>query len=860
MIYADVILPIPTGTYTYSVPEELAGQVAPGKRVEVPLGKSKVHIGVIARIHSVNPSATVLKSIRKVLDSEVFITQLQINLWQWMATYYMTPVGEVYRQLVPLFFRAYSAEPQMIIGIKVVDQTLAHPQGLAAAQQALKKCKSQLAALEKLVENLRSDTPLNSSQCSVLSDDDTLEEGDDTLLQSNNTLSQSNDTLLQGNNTLSQSNNALLQSDNTSPSLGNQLSKDDKRLAQGGDLFLPISKSEAVKSLGVSALAISQLCEKGYIEQLKISPYASLAPLKKKIYNHLCSNQLDSSSEKSINFFQANIPLDTLQEELLNSSKESEAELQNPPTNLAEKVMEGLAEKPVVLLHQQDYKIDNKGQFYNSLIQKQKAQGKLTIIIAPDNFAAEKTFNCINNAIDTENLASKYTTILYTGRTSQGKRGDIFFAAAQDQLEVVVGTRIALFLPYKSEKIGLIIVEQEENFAYKQAESSPRYNGRDMAIVIGQMSHAGVLLQSETPSMESYMMAQGGKWSYLTLEPKEPLKEPKFMILDRGKDLVSKYLLRRLEEVTAQGKQAIVFQNRRGFSQYTQCEQCHYTPMCPNCSVSLTFHKNQNALMCHYCGHTKAMVQKCPECGSITLKQSGIGTQRLEEKLQELLPNRKISRLDFDNTRRSGAFQEIAYDFANNKSDILVGTKLMINGLDFSNVALVCIANADIMFSSSDFRGAEHAFALLTQLTNRVSDAQGEVIIQTSQQNNPIIHQVTAHATHLFYDTELKQRQELNYPPSVRMMIISLTSNDIQLLKEAAARCDSMLRPTFGSRLSPFFEPSVYKIAGRYTLQQMLRIERTRSSTKAKEILAANIAALKQRFPHVSIHVDVDPS
>lgn len=731
MIYADIILPIPTPSYTYGVPQELQGEVAVGKRVEVPLGKSKVHLGVIARLHTVNPSTGIVKNIRKVIDTEPFIDQLQIDLWQWMATYYMTPVGEVYRQMVPSFFRSFSSEPQMVMGLKLVDSALVSQQGVDGAAQELKKCKSQLAALEKFIETLPHDNPM-----------------------------------------------------------------------------LPISRSRVVGEFGISASIVAQLCQKGYLEQVKMSPY---------------------SPTKAV-------------------------EQAPAPHPLAAKIERQLHEKPVVLLHQKDVKIDNKSEFYNSLIDTQKALGKITIILTPDNFSANNTFQAINNASN-----GSHNTAIYTSRTSTGKKSDTFFAVAQGQLDVVVGTRTALFLPYKTDKIGVIVVEQEENFAYKQAESSPRYNGRDMAIVMGQMSHAGVVLQSEIPSMESYMMARGGKWGYLFLDSEAERERPKFMILDRGKELVSKYLLRRLEEVTAQGKQAIVFQNRRGFSQYTECEQCYYTPQCPNCSVSLTYHKNQNALLCHYCGHTSPMLERCPACGSPALRQSGIGTQRLEETLQTLLPDRKVNRLDFDNTRRSGAFQEIAYDFSSNKSDIMVGTKLMINGLDFSNVALVCIANADIMFSSSDFRSAERAFGLLTQLSNRVMASQGEVIIQTSKQNHPIINQVINQATDLFYDTELRQRQELNYPPSVRMMVIALSSNDIQVLKQATTKCDSMLRPTFGARLSPFFEPSVYKIAGRYTLHQMLRIERTRSSSKAKEILAANIAALRQQFPKLSIYVDVDP-
>lgn len=734
MIYADIILPIPIATYTYGVADEMVAEVAVGKRVEVPLGKSKVHIGIIARIHSVNPSAGVVKNIRKVIDTEAFIDQLQIDIWLWMAQYYMTPPGEVYRQLVPSFFRTYSSGPQSIVGLKLVDPNLTSISGRSQAQEDLKKCKSQLAALEKFIENIPPDAPLT-----------------------------------------------------------------------------PVSRSEVLASLQISSSTIVQLCKKGYLEQVKISPYAPLPGIEKV---------------------------------------ERKA-----PHPLEETITNQLQQKPVLLVHQQSHHIEHKGQLYRSLIESQKAQGKVTVILTPDNFSAGNTFDAIDNATNSD----KNRLALYTSRTSQGRRSDIFFAVAQGHLDVVVGTRVALFLPYKTDKIGLIIVEQEENFAYKQSESSPRYNGRDMAVVMGQMSHAAVILQSETPSMESYMMARGGKWGYLKLTSNEPSSGPKFMVLDRGKDLVSKYLINRLEEVTAQGKQAIVFQNRRGFSQYTECEQCYYTPQCPNCSVSLTYHKSQNALMCHYCGHATAMVEKCPSCGSLALRQSGIGTQRLEEKLQEQLPTRRVSRLDFDNTRRTGAFQEIAYDFASNKSDIMVGTKLMLNGLDFSNVALVCIANADIMFSSSDFRGGERAFALLTQLSNRVMAPQGEVIIQTSKQNSPIINQAINQATDLFYDTELRQRQELNYPPSVRMMIIALNSNDIQLLKQAAARCDAMLRPTFGSRLSPFFEPSVYKIACRYTLHQMLRIERTRSSVKAKEILGATIASLRQQFGKITIYVDVDP-
>lgn len=770
-LYADVILPVATGSYTYLVPQGLVERIEVGRRVEVPLGRSAVHIGVVAALHGVAPGSGVVKAVRAVLDEVRVVSDVQLELWQWMSAYYMTPIGEVYRRLMIGTMRqntdVVSTTEYIVMNAELFVAGHCDADSCNDAMQGvfveLKRSRGQLAALNALCE-----------------------------------------------------------------------------LARSG--VFSVTKGDFMELSGASGGVIAALALRGIISLEHRNAYLSdVAPVGRASVQGL--GELSSALAPESAY--------------------------GPRHIYARRVEEAFTEHDVVLLHLNGIQGD-KIEFYASEILRAKSRGGQVLILVPDLYGAQVMARDLTAYFSTldSSLASGVRIVECHAKVSAGRRAQDYLRMvyAPESVDVIIGTRVALFLPYRADLLSLIAVEQEENFAYKQSDSSPRYNGRDMAILLAQMAHSKVLLSSEAPSMESYYSAHNlARWGYISCSGSNEVPEvgsrAKFMVLERGKGLISTYLARRIGEVVDSGRQVLVFQNRRGFAGNVECGECFYSPACPNCSVQLTYHKSQQILRCHYCGYTRPFVSVCERCSSPSMRYNGIGTQRIEEQLQQMFPLYSVSRLDFDSASSAGSFAEIAYNFANNRSDILVGTKMMINGLDFSNVALVSIVNADNLLSSADFRASERAYALLTQLAGRLgaSVEDGEVVIQTSRTRDPLIGRVVSGAHDDFYTQELEQRSQMFYPPFVRMLMIIISHGESSVAEAAAVRMDELLRPIFGNRLSPAFEPMIARMGGRFYLHIMLRIERTRSVTKAKEILATSVASVRQQFPKVHLHVDVDP-
>lgn len=792
-VYADVVLPVATGSYTYLVPEVMVveGVIGVGLRVEVPLGKTSVHVGVVLRLHDVAPGSGVVKSIRAVLDAEPLVTPLQLELWSWMAEYYMTPLGEVYRRLMPSAVREERVGPRMVdyLGLALtVPLTASSP---ISQDDSSKEISKQQAWDSWLAELGRSRAQLAALQ-------------------------------------------ALREA------LQAQFLQTGGAVHSCGDICgLVVPKREFMEQYGVKAAVIGALVERGMVVVEKRAAFLGGS-----------SGAVQWGGVGELSDENASMVYDQMQEH------------------------------SVVLLHHLSLP-SGKVQFYLQLARALFGEpqsgvhgGIQLLILWPDLYSARAFAMELADAVGRQGVRGVRITECHA-KVSTGRRAQDYYRMAHQavssssssgngEVEIIVGTRAALFVPYSKGRLAMVAVEQEENFAYRQSESSPRYNGRDMAILLGQFAQAKVLLTSEAPSLESYHSATTlDSWGCITaasVSTPTSVSGARFMVLERGKGMISSYLERRIGEVTAAGHQVLVFQNRRGFAGNVECSECFYSPECPNCSVQLTYHKQQQVLRCHYCGHARPFVSSCERCNSHSMRYNGVGTQRVEELLQERFPLLSISRLDFDTASSGGSFAEIAYDFANNRSDILVGTKMMINGLDFSNVGLVSIVNADNLLSGTDFRASERAFGLLRQLSNRLGSciADGEVIIQTSRTQDALIRMVTNGADRDFYAHELELRSSSFYPPFVRVIMIVMAHADPAVCAQAAARLDELLRPIFGNRLSPAFEPPVPKVAGRYYLHQMLRIERTRSVTKAKEIVATAVASVSQQYrPHLHIHLEL---
>lgn len=436
--------------------------------------------------------------------------------------------------------------------------------------------------------------------------------------------------------------------------------------------------------------------------------------------------------------------------------------------------------------------------------------------------------------------------------------------------EFVVGARSALFLPLK--KLQLVVVDEEHDGSYKQADPAPRYNARDCAVVMARLFGARTVLGSATPALETWLNARSGKYGLAVLaerygegRPPEVLVSDTLRAARRGERQApfNKLLLDRLGDVLDRGEQAILFQNRRGFSPYVACSECGWTARCPHCNVTLTYHKAGGRLVCHYCGHMQEVPSKCPSCKVTDVVPMGFGTEKIEERIAELFPSARVGRLDRDSVTSERAFQAIVADFAARKTDILVGTQMVTKGFDFEGVSLVGILNADNLLNNPDFRSAERAFQLMMQVAGRAGRRNdgGQVVIQTAEPGHPVIRQVVSGDYEGMARMQLEERQAFFYPPYARLTSLLLRHRDPILLRRGVEALATRLRQRFGRRLLGPMTPPVDRIRGEWLVGLLLKIESGASFNRAREVLAEELKRFSAdaAFKSITVVIDVDP-
>ncbi len=436
--------------------------------------------------------------------------------------------------------------------------------------------------------------------------------------------------------------------------------------------------------------------------------------------------------------------------------------------------------------------------------------------------------------------------------------------------ELVVGVRSSLFLPLR--RLQLVIVDEEHDAGYKQTDPAPRYNARDCAVMMALIWGGHTLLGSATPSLETWLNAQSGKYGKATLpERYGNAVLPQIFISDtlravkRGERHThfNKLLLDKAEQALARGEQVMLFQNRRGFSPYVACPSCGWTARCPHCNVALTYHKADGRLVCHYCGHTSPLPTRCPACKTAEIVPMGFGTEKVEQEIARIFPEAHVARLDRDKITSERACRTIVADFEAHRTDILVGTQMITKGFDFEGVSLVGILNADNLLNHPDFRAAERAFQLMMQVAGRSgrrSDG-GEVVIQTSEPTHPVIRQVAAGDYEAMAREQLAEREAFFYPPYARLIALTLRHRDPALLHRGADTLAERLRAHFGRRLLGPITPPVERIRGEYLIALLLKIESGASFTRARELLCAELRrfADNQEFKPVTVVCNVDP-
>ena len=528
-------------------------------------------------------------------------------------------------------------------------------------------------------------------------------------------------------------------------------------------------------------------------------------------------------------------------------------ELTAPQREALGSLREQFAEKPAALLH--GVTGSGKTEIYIHLIAETLARGGDVLLLVPEIALTAQLIGRMERI-----FGSRVTP--YHSKLTNRRRTETYLRLNRSQGgEFVVGVRSSIFLPLRH--LQLIIVDEEHDASYKQADPAPRYNARDCAVVMARLWGGRTLLGSATPSLETWLNAEGG--NYGDARPPEIFVSDTIRAAKRGERHAhfNKLLLDKMEETLGRGEQVMLFQNRRGFSPYVECSQCGWTARCPHCNVTLTYHKGGARLVCHYCGYTAPVPAKCPSCEVTEVLPRGFGTEKVEEEIARLFPEARVARLDRDSVTSERAFNAIISDFEARKTDILVGTQMITKGFDFGGVSLVGILNADNLLNNPDFRAAERAFQLMLQVAGRAgrrSDG-GEVVIQTSEPGHPVIRQVVAGDFAGMARMQLSEREAFFYPPYARLTSLTLRHRDVALLRRGVTELAARLRVRFGRRVLGPMTPPVDRIRGEYLAGLLLKIESGASSAKARALLAAELKAFAENpeFKTITFICNVDP-
>lgn len=819
--YADVILPLPIySSFTYSVPEEMLEEIQTGSRVLVQFGRKKYYTAIVEGIHSTKPEGLDVKPVMAILDPAPVIRYPQIKLWKWIADYYLCSPGDVYKAAVPTglkpeseTFISFNKEWELPDGIKLSDYEA------LVLQLMQEKGKLKIADIESELKIKASARIVNSLlQIGALEIDEKVVEKyrpkkvafvEITIPRNDQ------DSLHSFFDKLTRSR------------------QQEKMLIAWLDLSgwlhpsneaMPVEKEKLLNTSGCTPGVLKSLVEKGILKVVK-----------KEINRFISSESIDSPRLSPLNEVQR---------------------------RAFDEIKEGFREKRVILLH--GVTGSGKTEIYSHLMAASMADGNQVLYLVPEISLTTQLTDRLRKIFGSRLL-------VYHSKFSDNERVDIWKKLlTSPEPCIVLGARSSVFLPFA--KLGLVIVDEEHESSYKQYDPAPRYNARDVAIVLASMHGAATLLGSATPSIETYYKALNGKYGLVSiferfsgnpLPPIEIINMKEQRKKKENKGILSSPLRRALRHSLESGQQAIVFQNRRGFAPVVVCRDCGWTPKCKNCDVSLVYHKNTSQLRCHYCGYSMNLPALCPACGQNAIETYGYGTERIAEELHKEYDGFRVARMDLDTTRNKDAYQEIIEEFASHQTDLLVGTQMVTKGLDFEKVNVVGVINADTLLNFPDFRSNERAFNMLVQVAGRAGrrDNDGKVLIQTTQTDNPVLEFVKKHDYQGFYDSEIKERENFAYPPFTKVITIYLKNKDALAVDMAAVILAKRLREVFGDRVLGPEKPFVSRVALWYLQSIMLKVESGASMKKVKALLHqihASVAADKNIRSSI-IYYDVDP-
>lgn len=820
-MFVDVILPLAlANAYTYHIPTELEGQVEFGMRLIIPFGTKKIYTGIALKVHNTPPEMVEPKDILMVLDSTPAITEKQLDLWKWLASYYQCTLGEIMKAALPSGLKLESETEVSYIE----DFEAEHPLK-PKEQEALDFLSSQKkpTPLDELGKNIgiKNCLPIvkNLMEMGAVSVEEAVKEKVKPKVEQYLTLAPE----LADEEKLHAVFDGLAKAQKQLKLLMCYLTE-SHFLSQSGQVK-EITKKELMEKSGCNAAVVKSMLDK------KI-----FVPYEKQVGRTTFNSDLHAETANS---------LSDVQQSAYNS------------------IVEQFAKKQTVLLH--GVTSSGKTEIYIHLIKDVIKTGKQALFLLPEIALTTQITLRLRKVFGSQ-------LCVYHSKFNDAERVEIWQNMLKgEHCQVVLGVRSSVLLPFKD--LGLIVVDEEHENSYKQIDPAPRYHARDTAIVLAGLMKAKVLLGSATPSIETYFNAKTGKFGFVELSTRfEGVQLPEIIVADikeaiRKKEMQLHFtpeLVKEMAEAFKNNEQVILFQNRRGYSPYIQCSACGYVPRCKNCDVSLTYHKFSNLLSCHYCGYTYPMMQICPACGNPTIGTRGFGTEKIEDEVNQIFPDVKVARLDLDVAKSRKSFETIISDFENGNTDVLVGTQMISKGLDFERVRVVGILNADSMLSVPDFRANERAYQLMAQVSGRAGrrGKRGVVIIQTSQPEHPIIKQVQANDYQTHYNEQLEERNMFHYPPYFRLTHLYIKGKDMDNVEHAANELAANLRATFAGRVYGPDKPSITRVNNFHIRKIVLKLERGIDLAKAKELTQMSIDRLKASGNYKSIifYADVDPA
>ncbi len=779
-------------------------------RVAVSFGKTKMYTALVYEIHTTAPTLYEAKEINQILDEKPLVNEQQLKHWSWIAKYYMCSLGDVYRASLPSAFllesetivyknEAFTDETILEDDEFLIFEALQHQSQLTIHQVAdILGKKKVMPIVNELIK-----------KSAIYIKEEIYEQYKPKLVKY-----------------------VRLHSDYSSDASLNSLLEELSRAKKQRDAVLtffqlsttkkPIKAKDLEEKANVSSSILKSLVDKNIFE-----------------FYHIKTDRIsfkgDTNDLKKLNEFQ---------EIALKEIKET------------------FKEKDVTLLH--GITSSGKTEVYTKLMQEVLDEGKQVLFLLPEIALTTQIITRLQVYFGNQ-------ISVFHSKYSMNERVEVWNNVLENKskAQIILGARSSIFLPFSN--LGLIVVDEEHETSYKQFEPSPRYNARDSAIVLSNIHKAKILLSSATPSLESYFNAEQKKYGFVQLNRRHGnVQLPKIELIDvkdkhKKKEMKGHFsdrMLKLIQEALDEKEQVILFQNRRGFSPVVECKTCGISPQCPNCDVSLTYHKYRNELRCHYCNYQRAMPNSCGSCGSNTLDTKGFGTEQIELELKELFPDFKIGRMDLDTTRGKFGYQKIIGAFEAREIDILVGTQMLSKGLDFDNVTLVGILNADSMLNFPDFRAHERAYQLMVQVSGRAgrSKKQGNVAIQTYNPYHQILQQVSTTNYTEMYKEQLQERWQYKYPPFYRLIKITLKHKDYNKVDSGINWLFKALYNSFGEHVLGPTAPAVSRIRNQYIKNLVIKIppKQNLTNTKAQVTKIRNTFEAVKDFRPIRFIVDVD--